>query len=106
MALAAVAWIESHGVDGLAFTLPPDDGVMFIAPLTEDSIQMLASNEKTREFLRALDAATGGEATAFQACHIVRAMDLPATDWSEEFWHSLLARGVTVLGNRGSKGIG
>lgn len=104
MALAAVAWVERHGVEGLAFSLPPDDGVMFIAPLSEEAIGMLATNEKTREFLRALDAATDNEATAFLACQVVRAMYLPVTDWSEELWHALLAEGNALLGQRTTKG--
>lgn len=102
MALAAVAWVERRGVDGLAFTLPPDDGMMFIAPLGEDAIEMLGANDKTRDFLRALDAATGHEATAFLACQVVRAMNLPVTDWSADFWQELLASGTAILSTRGA----
>jgi hypothetical protein len=103
MALAAVDWVESRGVDGLAFSLPPDDGLMFIAPLSVEAIAMLASNEKSREFLKALDAAASEEGTAFQACQIIRAMELPIEDWSEAYWHSLLAEGAALV-SRGDRG--
>jgi len=103
MAIAAARWIEERGKEGLAFSLPPDDGVMFIAPLSDEAIEMLGANEMAREFLRAMDAAAEHEATAFLACQIIRAMELPVTDWTEEFWHSMLAKGNAVLMQRGAK---
>jgi len=104
MALGAVAWIEEHGLDGLSFTLPPIDGsLMFIAPLSRAAVEMLAVNPKSRRFLLALDAATGHEATATQACMIVRAMELPVTDWTDEFCAELLARGAKLVRERGGK---
>lgn len=97
MALGAVAWVETRGVDGLAFSLPPEGDLMFIAPLSADAIAMLASNEKSREFLRALDDATSAQGTAYQACQIIRAMELPVEDWSQAYWQSLLAEGASLV---------
>jgi hypothetical protein len=99
LALAAVAWVEAHKPDGLAFSLPPAD-VMFIAPLTDDTIAMLAANRRSRSFLRALDRATKMEATAFQAAQVIRAMGLPVTDWPESYVAELVARGSDFITGR------
>lgn len=99
MALAAVDWIERNKPDGLAFVLPPED-MMFIAPLTDEAIGMLAANRRSRAFLRALDAATSKAATAFQAAQVIRAMGLPSTVWPESYVAELLARGTSFITGR------
>jgi len=99
IALAAVKWLETHDRAGLAFSLPPE-GVMFIAPLSDDTIAMLAPNRRSRAFLRALDSATAMEATAFQVCQVIRAMDLPLTDWPESYIAELVARGSDLITGR------
>lgn len=75
-------WIAEHGWDGLSFTLPPTDVGIIAAPHRK-IIELLAPTETGREFLRALDEASGRKTTVLQLCATVRALGLPVEDWSE-----------------------
>lgn len=87
----AVSWFHSRGKAGLEFTLPPLE-LSLIANL-DAVIERFAPTETGREFLRALDAATGNEATAMQACILLRSLGLPVEEWSEAYCAELVKRG-------------
>lgn len=93
MADAAELWLATNpgAAKELALHLPPA-GVMFLCDL-DKAIDLLGRNEAAKEFLRFVESASHGQGTAFQACTIVRALGLRATDWSVG---ELLARGSLV----------
>jgi hypothetical protein len=89
----AVLWLQTRGKAELEFTLPPLDFGL-IANL-DTVIERFAPTETGREFLRALDTATGHEATAMQACVLLRSLGLPVVDWSEADCAELVKSGGT-----------
>ncbi len=89
---AAMEWLATHGAAELSFTLPPVE-VMPIGNLEGKCIEALAPGLVSREFLQHLDSATKGQGTMFQACIVIRELQLAIDPRSESVWAGALARG-------------
>lgn len=86
----AKRWLATHGRADLSFTLPPQ--YMAVICNLDALVERLAPTQPGRAFLRALDDASGQQATVMQACAVLRALYLPITEWSESECAELLKR--------------
>jgi hypothetical protein len=86
----AQRWLATHGRKELSFTLPPQ--YMAVICNLDALVERLSPTQPGRAFLRALDDASGQEATVMQACAIIRALYLPITEWSESECAELMKR--------------
>ena len=79
---SARSWLSVNDYRTLRFRLPPQD-VQLVAELTA-AASWLSATPAARRFLEFLDHETKLEATAFQACILVRELGLPFEEWPPE----------------------
>ena len=80
LAVGAQIWLQRFGSEGLGLTLPPE-GVMLVAPLQGDFLQLIATTPRGIAFLQYLDWRSEQKASLNQAIFVLRELSVPYAEW-------------------------